>query len=241
MILAVLGGVVVGLLLGLLGSGGSIATVPILVYLLGVPEKSAIASSLAIVGGVALFGALRHRNGEARAVLWFGVPGMVGSFLGAWLSESMTESTQMTLFAAVMGVAAVGMLLRRDDADGEGRGEPGARLVLAGLGVGVLTGIVGVGGGFLIVPALVLLARMPTRRAIGTSLWIIALQSFAGFAKHVTITPVDPKLIALFLSLGIAGSLAGTALSRRIPQKGLRLAFGWFVLVMAGIVALTSV
>ncbi|MHC4407780.1 MAG: sulfite exporter TauE/SafE family protein [Planctomycetota bacterium] len=241
MIFAALGGIAVGLLLGLLGSGGSIAAVPILVYLVGMPEKSAIASSLAIVGGIALAGALRHRQGDLRAVLWFGLPGMVGSYLGAIVSGEMSASMQMTLFAAVMAVAAFGMLLRRDEGDGEGRGEPNFKLVAAGLGVGVLTGIVGVGGGFLIVPALVLLAKLPTRRAIGTSLWIIALQSFAGFAKHATMSPVDYQIVGLFLALGIAGSVAGTTLSQRIPQVALRHAFGWFVLVMAGIIAATNV
>ncbi|MHC4939112.1 MAG: sulfite exporter TauE/SafE family protein [Planctomycetota bacterium] len=241
MIFAALGGIAVGLLLGLLGSGGSIATVPILVYLVGMPEKSAIASSLAIVGGIALAGALRHHQGDWRAVVWFGLPGMAGSYLGAMISSGMAASMQMTLFAAVMAVAAFGMLFRRDESDGGERGQPNVKLVAAGLGVGVLTGIVGVGGGFLIVPALVLLAKLPTRRAIGTSLWIIAMQSFAGFAKHATISPIDWQVIAIFLVLGIGGSLAGTALSQRIPQPRLRQAFGWFVLVMAGLIAVTNV
>ena len=219
MIFAALGGIAVGLLLGLLGSGGSIA----------------------IVGGIALSGALRHHQGDWRAVIWFGVPGMAGSYLGAMISGGMAASMQMTLFAAVMAVAAFGMLYRRDESDGDERGQPNVKLVAAGLGVGVLTGIVGVGGGFLIVPALVLLAKLPTRRAIGTSLWIIAMQSFAGFAKHATLSPIDWQVIAIFLVLGIGGSLAGTALSQRIPQPRLRQAFGWFVLVMAGLIAATNV
>jgi len=169
MLPALFGGIAVGLLLGLLGSGGSVATVPILVYLVGVPEKAAIASSLAIVGTVALSGAVRSPI-EKRAVLLFCLPGMVGSYIGATLSGGMAASTQMTLFAAVLGIAAVSMLMRRDDGNDEGARGPAWQLLAAGLATGVLTGIVGVGGGFLIVPALVLFAGLPTRRAIGTSL-----------------------------------------------------------------------
>jgi len=242
---ALIGGVVVGLLLGLLGSGGSIATVPILIYLIGMAEKPAIASSLAIVGSIALAGALRSKV-EKRAVLTFGLPGMAGSYLGATLSASMDASTQMLLFAAVLGVAAVSMLMRRESENDVGVRGPAWRLVPAGLATGTLTGIVGVGGGFLIVPALVLFAGMPTRRAIGTSLAIIALQSFAGFAKHVSILgasggALDFKLIAVFAAFGIAGSIGGVELGKRLPQATLRRAFGVFVLVMAGVIAITNV
>jgi uncharacterized membrane protein YfcA len=240
---ALIGGVAVGVLLGLLGSGGSIATVPILVYLLGMPEKVAIASSLAIVGSIALFGALRSKV-EKRAVIAFGLPGMAGSYLGATLSASMSASTQMLLFAAVLAIAALSMLMRRESEDDVGARGPVWTLMLAGLATGVLTGIVGVGGGFLIVPALVLFAGIPTRRAIGTSLAIIALQSSAGFAKHASILGTDSldfKLIAVFAALGIAGSIGGAALGKRLPQATLRRAFGGFVLVMAGVIAITSV
>lgn len=245
MIPALIGGVVVGLLLGLLGSGGSIATVPILVYGLAMPEKAAIASSLAIVGCIALVGALRSKV-EKRAVLAFGLPGMAGSFLGATLSASMAASTQMLLFAAVLAIAAVSMLMRRESEDDVGARGPIWQLVLSGLATGVLTGIVGVGGGFLIVPALVLFAGIPTRRAIGTSLAIIAMQSFAGFARHATLlsasgVTLDYRLIAAFAALGIVGSVGGAALGKRLPQATLRRAFGGFVLVMAGVIAFTTV
>jgi len=158
MIPAAIGGIAVGPLLGLLGSVGSIATFPILVYLVKLPEKSAIASSLLIVGGIAVSGALRYTlrvQVDLRAVLRFGLSGMVGSYLGAMLARGMDASTQMTLFAAVMGIAAVGMLTRKDPDDNVETAKPGVKLAAAGLCVGVLTGVVGVGGGFLIVQALV--------------------------------------------------------------------------------------
>jgi uncharacterized membrane protein YfcA len=244
-ITALIGGVAVGLLLGLLGSGGSIATVPILVYGLGMAEKAAIAGSLAIVGSIALVGALRSKV-EKRAVIAFGVPGMAGSFSGATLSASMAASTQMLLFAGVLGIAAVSMLMRRESEDDGGARGPAWKLVLSGLATGVLTGIVGVGGGFLIVPALVLFAGIPTRRAIGTSLAIITLQSFAGFARHVTLldahgVTLDYRMIAGFAALGMAGSVGGAALGRRLPQATLRRAFGGFVLIKAGVIAATSI
>ena len=173
--LALLGAVIVGLSLGLLGSGGSILTVPLLVYLVGQPEKVAIAGSLAVVGGIALAGAIPSalRGGvEWRSVGWFGVPGMLGTVLGAHLSRWIAGDVQLLLFAVVMLIAAWRMA--RPGSASEHAGAPRSRtwIVIDGLGVGLLTGLVGVGGGFMIVPALVLLGGLPMHRAIATSLWI---------------------------------------------------------------------
>lgn len=240
--LAWLGALLIGLSLGLLGSGGSILTVPILVFLLGQPEKIAIAGSLAIVGGIALIGALPwtlRRQVDWRSVLWFGVPGMIGTWSGAWLSRWMPNGMQILLFAVVMLLAAV-MMFRPQTSPIETRLVPRARMAIIadGVLVGVITGLVGVGGGFLIVPALVLLSGLPIHRAIGTSLWIIALKSFSGLVKYVSILSstrqvLNWSLIALFIVLGSIGALAGNALANRVPQTELKRVFSVFLVIMA--------
>jgi len=252
--LAWLGAAAIGLSLGLLGSGGSILTVPILVYLVGQPEKVAIAGSLAIVGGISLLAALPwtlKRQVDWRNVAWFGVPGMAGTWFGAWASQWLSGAQQLLLFALVMLVAAVLMYRppARFQAAAEGaRDEVGApprraaKIALDGLLVGIVTGLVGVGGGFLIVPALVLLGGMAVHRAIGTSLWIIALKSFSGFAKYLGVLAatglaLNWSLIGLFVALGAAGSVVGGRIARRLPQARLQKAFAVFLVVMgAGIV-----
>ncbi|MFP7722247.1 TSUP family transporter [Lysobacter sp. A3-1-A15] len=253
--LAWLGAAAIGLSLGLLGSGGSILTVPVLVYLVGQPEKLAIAGSLAIVGGISLIAALPwtwKRQVDWRNVAWFGVPGMVGTWLGAWLSIWLSGALQLLLFAVVMLLAAVMMLrppkaLTVDagvDSALDGPAAPArkvGRIALDGLVVGVVTGLVGVGGGFLIVPALVLLGGLALHRAIGTSLWIISLKSFSGFAKYTSVLAgaglaLDWRLIGLFTAIGAGGSLLGGRLARRLPQAQLQRGFAVFLLLMgAGI------
>ena len=240
MIWALLGAVAIGLVLGLLGSGGSILTVPVLVYLAGQPEKVAIAESLAIVGAIAAVGAVpyaRQRLVDWHSVAYFGVPGIAGTYLGAALSAFVPGAVQLALFAVVM-LAAAGLMLR-------GRREPAAErarqsvglIAAEGLAVGVLTGLVGVGGGFLIVPALVLLGGLEMRTAVGTSLLIVAAKSAAGFAKYLDVLAdagqaVDWWLIAVFAAIGIGGSFAGNALSRRVPQASLRRGFAVFLIAM---------
>ena len=238
--LALLGAILIGLSLGLLGSGGSILTVPVLVYLVGQPEKLAIAGSLAIVGGVALAGALPwtlRRSVDWRSVIWFGLPGLLGTSLGAALSKWVPGAVQLFLFALVMLLAAVMMLRPTPALRAEGRPRSRALIVLDGLGVGALTGLVGVGGGFLILPALVLLGGLSMHRAIGTSLWIIALKSFSGFAAYLGVLgsaglALDYRLIALFTAVGAAGSLAGQQLAHRLPQALLRRLFAVFLVLM---------
>lgn len=238
--LALLGAVIVGLSLGLLGSGGSILTVPLLVYLVGQPEKVAIAGSLAVVGGIALAGALPAalRGGvEWRSVGWFGVPGMAGTVLGAHLSRWLSGDVQLLLFAAVMIVAAWHMA--RTGAAPPAHAMPRSRawIIVDGLGVGLLTGLVGVGGGFLIVPALVLLGGLSMHRAIATSLWIIALNAFSGFGKHLLVLDaaglrLDWLLLGLFTGVGAVGSLVGQRLATRLPQALLRRGFAALLVLM---------
>ncbi len=248
MIFAIGGAIVVGLSLGVFGSGGSILTVPVLVYLLHHEDKAAIAESLGIVGSIALLSALPYAKGRLvdwRAVLLFGVPGMAGTYAGAWLAAFVAGYVQLLVFAGVMLLAA-GMMWRRPGAGGPG-GEDGAgahpkraaiKIVPEGLGVGVLTGFVGVGGGFLIVPALVLLGGLSMRRAVGTSLVIIAMKSATGFWKYLGVledlgASVDWRTVGLFVVFGAAGSAGGKAINAKVDQASLRRGFAVFLVAMA--------
>lgn len=241
MILAWLGALSIGLSLGLLGSGGSILTVPVLVYLVGQDEKVAIAGSLAVVGTIALAGALQYlRSGQVdwRNVGWFGIPGMVGTWIGAMTAAYVSGLVQLALFAAVMLLAAV-MMLRGNHVSGAVDHEPREhwKIALDGLAVGAVTGLVGVGGGFLIVPALVLLGGLSMHRAVATSLVIIALKSYSGFIKYLSVLDaqglaLDWPTLAIVTALGITGSWAGNRLAGRIPQATLRRLFGVFLVLM---------
>lgn len=242
MLYALLGAVAIGLVLGLLGSGGSILTVPVLVYLAGQPDKVAIAESLAIVGAIAAVGAVpyaRQKLVDWHSVLYFGVPGIVGTYGGAALAKWIPGAVQLALFAVVM-ILAAGLMFRgrKEVPEGEERERQPLWLIgIEGLLVGVLTGLVGVGGGFLIVPALVLLGGLSMRLAVGTSLLIIAAKSAAGFFKYTDVLAetgqhVDWQLIGLFAAIGIAGSFVGNALSQRVPQAQLKRGFAVFLVVM---------
>lgn len=224
----------VGLTLGLLGGGGAILTVPIFAYVLGFPAKMAVAMSLPVVGAASLAGAVGHwraGNVDLGRALPFGALAMVGAYGGARLAAFVSGAVQMSLLAVVMLAAAGAMLRRRD---GRTAMPPGdavdskARLTAlmpVALGVGLLTGLVGVGGGFLIVPALVLMARMPMTTAVGTSLVVIAMNSAAGIVGHVGQVEVPWAFVAAFTGVAIAGILGGTRLSARVPQVVLRRAF----------------
>jgi uncharacterized membrane protein YfcA len=239
-LLAWLGAMSIGVSLGLLGSGGSILTVPVLVYLIGQDEKLAIAGSLAIVGAIAAAGSLpylRKKLIDWRTVLLFGVPGMAGTYLGAWLATWVSGLVQLALFAVVMLIASWQMLkpVALDDAPHEPREV--WKIVLDGLLVGILTGLVGVGGGFLIVPALVLLGGLTMHRAVATSLVIIALKSFTGFWKYLDVLDqqglsLDWNIIAIVTALGVVGSLIGSRIAGRVDQRKLRKVFGIFLIVM---------
>ncbi len=240
-ILAWPGAIAIGVSLGLLGSGGSILTVPVLVYLVGQDEKVAIAGSLFVVGTIALAGSMQYVR--ARLIDWrnvaiFGIPGMVGTYLGALLAAYISGIVQLSLFAVVMLLASY-LMLRPVDLERVSVAAPRAawKISIDGLFVGVMTGLVGVGGGFLIVPALVLLGGMPMHRAVATSLFIIALKSYSGFYKYLDVLDkqdlqLDWNTLVLVTGLGIAGSFAGASVANRMPQTTLKKGFGFFLIVM---------
>jgi uncharacterized protein len=247
MIYTLLGAVGIGLVLGLLGSGGSILTVPVLVYLAGEPEKVAIAESLAIVGAIAAVAAIpyaRQRAVHWRSVIYFGIPGIVGTYGGAALAAYVSGAVQLVLFALVMLLAA-GLMFRGGEKAVASGGSPVIQripvIAIEGLVVGVVTGLVGVGGGFLIVPALVLLGGLSMRLAVGTSLLIIAAKSGAGFVKYLDVLSneglaVNWPLIGIFIAIGIVGSFAGNSLSTRIPQERLKRGFAVFLVIMGSFI-----
>ena len=239
-ILAIPGAIAIGISLGLLGSGGSILTVPVLVYLVGQDEKVAIAGSLFIVGSIALAGSLqflRSRLIHWRSVLVFGLPGMIGTWLGAFLASWVPGITQLALFAVVMLLASWLMLRPLDLEHAQGTPRAIWKVAADGLIVGVITGLVGVGGGFLIVPALVLLGGLTMHQAVATSLVVIALKSFSGFFKYLDVLEqqslaLDWNTLLLITGLGIAGSFAGSHLAKRVAQAKLKTWFGYFLIVM---------
>ena len=239
-VLAWPGAIAIGVSLGLLGSGGSIITVPVLVYLLGQDEKVAIAGSLFIVGSIAFVGSLQYvRAGliDWRNVLVFGAPGMAGTYLGALIAAYVAGVMQLGLFALVMLLASYMMLRPADLTHVEHTPREAWKIALDGLVVGVITGLVGVGGGFLIVPALVLLGGVTIHRAVATSLVIIALKSFSGFYKYIDVLneqnlQLDWPTILLVTGLGIAGSFLGARVAKKMPQQRLKQGFGYFLVVL---------
>lgn len=244
MTLTVLGSLLIGLSLGLLGSGGSILTVPVLVYLVGESGKLAIIESLAIVGLIALVGAvpyLKRRCIDGRAVLLFGLPGLLGTSLGTVLSHQMPAALQLLIFAVVMLVAAVRMFKPMPEQYGSSV-RAWWQVALAGLGVGVLTGVVGVGGGFLILPALVLLLGLSMARSVGTSLVIIAMNSALGFTLHLfgPHASLHWSVIGLIAGIGILGSLVGSQLSNLCSPLLLRRSFAAFLVLLGGYILVTS-
>lgn len=227
----------IGLSLGLLGGGGSILTVPILVYVVGYDTKASIAMSLAIVAVVSLVGAAGHwRAGRVRVrtALAFGGIAMLGAFAGARLAGLLTGAVQLVLLGLVMLLASVLMLTRAGArADAAPARDPHlAAVAVAGLGVGVLTGLVGVGGGFLIVPALVLLLSVPMKEAVGTSLLVITLNAAAGFAGYLGTVELDWLFLAGFTGVAIGGILVGTRLVHYVPTAVLRRGFAVFLVVV---------
>lgn len=248
MLFTLIGALLIGLSLGIMGSGGSILTVPVLTYVLGHHSKVAIAESLVIVGGIALAGAIPYAKSKQvdwTSVLYFGLPGMAGTYAGAWLAHFVSGNVQLLLFAVVMLLAAW-MMARPPQSVRDAECESGGglrrkaswKIALEGIVVGVITGLVGVGGGFLIVPALVVLGGLPMRLAIGTSLVVIALKSTSGFIKYLDVLQsvgesIDWPIVAIFVAVGIAGTMIGRAISSRLNQQTLRRSFAMFLIVMS--------
>ncbi len=227
----------IGLSLGLIGGGGSILTVPILVYFLGVDPHEAVGMSLAVVGATSLFGAFLHYrrgNVDFGSGIMFGTSGIAGAFAGSPLTKLVDASTLLLIFAGLMFVVAVSMLWRRRNPEIDGGREVNrAKALAAGFGVGVLTGFLGVGGGFLIVPALVFFGGLSMKPAIGTSLLVIALNSAAGFLGHLAQSHFNLSLTGLVLLIAIGGTVAGTVLSHRLAAHRLQRAFAMLVIGVA--------
>jgi len=221
----------IGVSLGLLGAGGSILALPVLVYVAQVDVHAAIGMSLAVVGATALFGGLIHARAgrvDLRTGALFALAGMLAAPFGAHVSHLVAPRVLLLSFASLMLV--VGALMLRGGAPAAPRGGT-ARLLgpLAGAGVGWLTGFLGVGGGFLIVPALTLLAGVPVQVAVGTSLLVIAANSAAGLATHLRQGDIPLGLTAGFTLAAVAGALAGERVAARLTPARLRRAFAVFV------------
>ncbi|MFM9135753.1 MAG: sulfite exporter TauE/SafE family protein [bacterium] len=239
----------IGMAVGLLGGGGSILTTPLLIYVLGFDAKQAIAASLFVVGGTSIFGVFCHsRAGRVvcRIGLIFGAAGMVGAFIGGQIGARLPSTLLLAAFAVMMGITAVAMIRGRKQVPGHAhKGLPLFRILLDGLIVGFVTGLVGAGGGFLVVPALALLAGLAMPRAVATSLLVVAMKSFAGLAGYIftiggdSIISLNPAtkfnwpVTLIITGAAVVGALIGSSIVGRIHPDKLRKAFGYFVLVMA--------
>jgi uncharacterized protein len=229
---------VVGIALGLLGGGGSILTVPLLVYVLGVEAKSAIATSLLVVGVTASAALILHARAKRvqwRTGLLFGAAGMTGAYFAGRVAEAIPGTILLVAFGVMMLVTAVAMM-RGSGVPPTAKAPPRmsvVKILLEGFAVGCVTGLVGAGGGFLVVPALVLLGGVSMHVAVGTSLVVVAMKSFAGLAGYLGHATIDWTLAAVITAAAVLGSLLGSAWAARLPQRVLRRGFALFVLVMA--------
>ena len=236
-------GVGIGLSLGLIGGGGAILAVPILVYVMGIDSKTAIAMSLVIVGTVSIIGLIPHwRQGNVSfKIASFFIPtAMLGAYLGARLTAlpMITDDLQLVCFGTIMAIASTLMIRKsgqpKHNQSLSTKGSQGVWAIPAlGLGVGILTGFVGVGGGFLIIPALVLLGGIPMKQAIGTSLVIIAANSASGFLGYVSQVNINWGLVGSFTLAASAGTWLGAYLTKYLDAKRLQTGFGYFVLAVA--------
>jgi uncharacterized membrane protein YfcA len=247
--------VCIGISLGLLGGGGSVLALPILVYVMGIDPKPAIVMTLVIVGSVSLLGVIPHwRRGNIsfKNAYIFGSATMLGAFIGAKIATLpvVTDTFQMTLFAVLMLLMAFFMILRnsqtkntakKDEPKPDFSPHPVSKyswlwLTTEGLGVGILTGLVGVGGGFAIVPALVLLGNTPMKEAVGTSLLIISLNAVAGLLGYLGHVSFNISLTVSFTIAAGLGTLAGAYLAQFVSAQQLQKSFGYFLLAVAGFV-----
>lgn len=239
--------VCIGLSLGLIGGGGSILAVPILVYVMEIESKAAIAMSLVIVGSVSLIGSVPHwlqGNVNLKTALVFTPAAMIGAFFGAKLTALpfISDTFQLICFGIVMVLASILMICKSNrqplpspdtNLDGKKTSHHWLAIPAEGLGVGILTGLVGVGGGFLIIPALVLLIGLPMQEAVGTSLIIITTNSAAGFLGYLNQVTLNWQLVFSFTAAASIGVLAGNYFGRFVNAKHLQRGFGYFVLVVA--------
>lgn len=253
-ILGYLGAVIVGLVLGLIGGGGSILTVPILVYLIGLNPIVATAYSLFVVGVTSCIGTFQNiKKGRVdfKTAIIFSIPAFIAVFLTRRFLVPMIPTEVfsvgeftvtnnifiMVFFAIIMLLASISMIRNRKDKVEESSHQNiqfnYPLIALEGIGVGILTGIVGAGGGFLIIPALVILAKLPMKTAVGTSLLIIAIKSLIGFLGDIANLEIDWNFLLIFTFLSIVGIIIGVWLSKFISGKKLKRGFGYFTLFMA--------
>ena len=262
-ILGMLLAVVMGILLGMLGGGGSILTVPILVYLLGVSEDHGPSYSLFVVGVVAATGSVQYllaKQFSLKTALLFGIPSMLMVYVNQrFIRPAIPE--QILIFGEVvgrgtllMGLFAVMMLLaswsmvrkkKRQTTNtfeiGDAEQLPPVKTIMAGLVEGLLTGLVGAGGGFIIVPALVTITKLPMKKAVGTSLIIMAVKSLIGFAGALQVIDVDWMLLLPFTGIAAVGVVIGARFAKNVPADKLKLAFGWLVMVMGTFVVIKTI
>jgi uncharacterized protein len=244
--------ILIGVSLGLIGGGGSILTLPVLVYLFSVDAVAATAYSLFIVGFTSAIGSFNYfKNGlvNLKTAVVFGIPSIIAVFLTrAYIVPSipkiilttdnfiLTKSILMMLLFALLMIAASYSMIKKDKTETDSAPKPRVfnypLIILEGGIVGILTGLVGAGGGFLIIPALVILSKLPMKEAIGTSLVIIAAKSLIGFLGESGETHIDWTLLGIVTSLAVIGVFIGMALSKKIDGAKLKPAFGWFILVM---------
>jgi uncharacterized protein len=245
-------GLVIGVLLGLLGGGGSILAVPALVYGVGMPLAAAIPTSLLVVGvssAGAVLPRLRQRQVQWRLAVVFGGAGAAAAVAGAVVHRALEPRLVLLGFAALMIAAGVRMLAERVPVGGDCALPDGGvnwrgclpKAVGSGIVVGFLTGLFGVGGGFLIIPALVLLLGLPMPVAVGTSLLIIVLNAAAGFAAHVGDVDLDYAVAAVFTAAAVAGSLVAARFATRVPADRLRRWFAYLVFVVAAFVIVQAI
>lgn len=224
----------IGIVLGMLGGGGAILMVPMLAYVAGLETRSAIATSLFVVGATSL--AATILQARAQAVRWrtgasFSLGAVAGAFAGGSLAHHLPARVLLSGFAIVMVATSIAML--RGRATARAREAHALLAVALGLGVGALSGLVGAGGGFLIVPALTMVAGLGLREAIGTSVFVIVLQSAAGFAGHAAHVDLDWTFVVAMTTASVAGTIAGVLAARRIAVERLRRGFAWLVFAMA--------
>lgn len=234
----------IGVAMGLLGGGGSLLTVPLFVYLLGYPAKPAIVMGLPVVGLTCLVSAIQHYragNTDLRLALVFAPVTMLGAFAGARAASLVSGEAQLAMLGCVILVAAAAMFrssraLGAIPIDGVTTPEPAghhpALVAVTGGAVGLLTGLVGVGGGFLFVPALVVLGRVQMKRAIGTSLLVTAFTTAAAFVGYAGRVPVAWDVVGVMTAVAVVGALAGTALCGVVSQTALKRGFALFLVAI---------
>lgn len=252
LIFGAIASLLIGLSLGLIGGGGSILTVPVLVYLFSVDPLQATAYSLFIVGATSAIGAYpKYKQGQVnlKTALIFGAPSILTVYatrkwilpaipteLGQWGNFILTKSVLLMLLFALLMVAASFSMIRTQKSLGTVEAKPQSfnypLILVEGAVVGLLTGLVGAGGGFLIIPALVILTGLPMKQAIGTSLLIIAAKSLIGFTGDLTEQKIDWVLLGFVTAMAVGGIIVGNQLSKKIDGNKLKKGFGWFVLVM---------